>query len=103
MRDEPSLSLCPAMSKPVHPPGLTIPPGADALPSEDGVPLETNRHRLETNLLCDALDRHLASRRSDYFVGGSMFFYFSLLQTRKNDFRGPDVLQRSPELTRLCS
>jgi len=27
------------MSKPVHPPGLTIPPGADELPSEDGVPL----------------------------------------------------------------
>jgi len=43
------------------------------------------------NLLCDALDRHLAARRPDYFVGGNMFFYFSLLQTRKNDFRGPDV------------
>jgi len=79
------------MSKPVNPPGLTIPPGADELPSEDGVPLETNRHRLEMNLLCDALDRHLATRRPDYFVGGNMFFYFSLLQTRKNDFRGPDV------------
>jgi hypothetical protein len=51
------------MSKPVHPPGLTIPPGADELPSEDGVPWETNRHRLEMNLLCDALDRHLAARR----------------------------------------
>lgn len=79
------------MSKPVNPPGLTIPPGADELPSEDGVPLETNRHRLEMSLLCDALDRHLASRRPDYFVGGNMFFYFSLLQTRKNDFRDPDV------------
>jgi len=75
----------------VNPPGLTIPPGADELPSEDGVPWETNRHRIEMNLLCDTLDRHLASRRPDYFVGGNMFFYFSLLQTRKNDFRGPDV------------
>ena len=84
------------MSKSVHPPGLTIPPGADELPSDDGVPLETNRHRLEMNLLCDALERLLASRRPDYFVGGNMFVYYSIAQARdvaqgRRHFRGPDV------------
>ncbi|HEX9618965.1 MAG TPA: Uma2 family endonuclease, partial [Polyangiaceae bacterium] len=29
--------------------------------------------------------------RTDFYVGGNMFLYFSEIQSRKNDFRGPDV------------
>jgi len=29
--------------------------------------------------------------RDDFFVGGNMFVYYSEVQTKKNDFRGPDV------------
>jgi Uma2 family endonuclease len=29
--------------------------------------------------------------RDDFYVGGNMFVYFSELQAKKNDFRGPDV------------
>jgi len=29
--------------------------------------------------------------RSDFYVGGNMFLYFSEVQARNNDFRGPDV------------
>jgi len=60
------------------------------LPTEDGVPLETNWHRVQINLLIDSI--HSAWRgRSDYFAGGNMFIYFSLDQVRNRDYRGPDV------------
>ena len=29
--------------------------------------------------------------RDDFYVGGNMFLYFSEAQSRRNDFRGPDV------------
>ena len=32
----------------------------------------------------------LAWEGRDFFVGGNMFFYYSDLQSRENDFRGPD-------------
>lgn len=68
------------------------PPGAAELPYDDGVPLESNRHRLQMNLLIDSLDRLLLGRgQDDFFVGGNMFLYYSSLQVKKNDFRGPDV------------
>src|SRR5438552_237108 len=75
----------------LHAADYEIPPpprGAD-LPTEDGEPLETNIHRLLMNLLIEVLTRHWADRR-DYFVGGNMCFYYSALQAKKNDFRGPD-------------
>ncbi len=65
------------------------PPGADELPSEDGVPMETPKHRKQMNVLIDQIERAWADR-DDFFVGGNMFLYFSELQTKKNDFRGPD-------------
>lgn len=68
----------------------TAPPGQDQLPHTDGEPMETGRHREQMNLLIDSLRDHWAHRR-DVYVGGNMFVYFSELQTRKNDFRGPDV------------
>jgi Uma2 family endonuclease len=59
------------------------------LPTEDGVPLETNWHRIEINLLIDSL-HHLWRDRRDYFAGGNMFLYFSFEQVRNRLYRGPD-------------
>ncbi len=65
-------------------------PGQDELPSSDGVPMETARHRDQMNLLIDSLGAHWA-HRDDFFVGGNMFVYFSARQIKRNDFLGPDV------------
>lgn len=68
----------------------SLPPGELDLPSEDGVPMETVRHRQQMELLIGSLS--LAWKdRDDFFVGGNMFLYFSETQTVRNDFRGPDV------------
>jgi Uma2 family endonuclease len=66
------------------------PPGQDELPSCDGEPMETARHRDQSLLLTESLWAYWADRR-DVFVGGNMFVYFSELQTRGSHFRGPDV------------
>ena len=68
-------------------PEIELPP--TQLPTEDGVPLETNWHRMAMNLLIEALHFHWRDRR-DYFVGGNMFIYFSMEQVRNRDYRGPD-------------
>ena len=47
------------------------------LPYDDGEPLESNWHRLQINLLGDALHQHW-SERTDFFAGGNMFVYYSL-------------------------
>jgi Uma2 family endonuclease len=60
------------------------------LPAEDGIPLESNWHRVEMNLLIDAV-HYLWRDRNDYFAGGNMFIYFNLEQARRRDYRGPDV------------
>jgi len=65
-------------------------PGQDELPSSDGVPMETARHRDQMNLLIDSLADHWRAR-DDFFVGGNMFVYFSARQIKRNDFLGPDV------------
>jgi len=66
-----------------------VPPGEDELPCSDGVPMETETHRLQMNLLIESLS--LAWKdRNDFYVGGDMFLYFSEDQVRHNDFRGPD-------------
>lgn len=59
------------------------------LPDEDGEPLESHWHRLQINLLCDALDLHWQGR-TDFFAGGNMFVYYSLEQARNRDYKGPD-------------
>jgi Uma2 family endonuclease len=66
------------------------PPGADELPYDDGEPMESERHVRQMVLLMQSLEDAWRDRQ-DYYVGGNMFLYFSLLQTKKNDFRGPDV------------
>lgn len=56
---------------------------------DDGVPLESNRHRIAMNVLIYSLQQTW-SDRPDYFVGGNMFIYYSSEQLRNKDFRGPD-------------
>ena len=72
-----------------HEPKLRL-PGADELPSDDGEPMETARHRQQMTVLIESLE-HAWAERDDFYVGGNMFLYFSETQTKKNDFRGPDV------------
>lgn len=68
---------------------ISLPPTQANLPSEDDVPMETQRHKLQMELLIDAITVWLEGREDGY-VGGDMFVYFSLAQVRNQDFRGPD-------------
>jgi Uma2 family endonuclease len=67
---------------------VTLPPTQDELPSDDGIPMETQRHRLQMELLIDPLSRWLKDK--DAYVGGNMFVYYSLTQVKNQDFKGPD-------------
>jgi Uma2 family endonuclease len=75
----------------IDPGEVALPPTQDELPCDDGVPMETARHRLQMELLINSLDPWLAQRPDGGYVGGNMFLYFSLAQVRRQDFRGPDV------------
>jgi Uma2 family endonuclease len=63
-------------------------PTQDDLPSEDGVPMETERHKKQMDLLIYSLAPWLKERG---YVSGNMFVYFSANQLKNEDFRGPDV------------
>ncbi len=52
--------------------------------------METEKHRRQSVVLTESLELALADR-DDVYVGANMFVYFSELQIKKNDFRGPDV------------
>lgn len=69
--------------------GLTVLPNQDKLPCDDGEPMETQRHRLQMDLLIEGLDTWL-EQREDGYVGGNMFIYFSQAQLKNQDFKGPD-------------
>ena len=51
--------------------------------------METQRHKMQMDLLIDPLIPWLEPREDGY-VGGNMFLYFSLAQVRNQDFKGPD-------------
>lgn len=70
--------------------GVILPPTQDELPCDDGVPMETQRHKFQMDLLIDQLIPWL-EQREDGYVGGNMFVYFSLAQVKNQDFKGPDV------------
>lgn len=70
------------------PAGTPLPRGID-LPCDDGEPLESPWHRQSMNLLIDVVETARRDR-TDYYVGGNMFFYFSPDMVRNHDFRGPD-------------
>ncbi len=67
----------------------TLPPTQDELPYDDDISMETQRHKLQMDLLIEVLYPWLENREDGY-VGGNMFVYFSLQQVRDRDFRGPD-------------
>lgn len=69
--------------------GVEWPPTEDELPYDDGMPMESQRHALQLQLLIDPL-RLFWADREDVYVAGNMFVYFSLDQVRNRDFRGPD-------------
>lgn len=69
--------------------GVEWPPTEDELPCDDGMPMETQRHVMQLQLLMDPLRSYWADRQ-DVYVSGNMFVYFSLEQVRNQDFRGPD-------------
>lgn len=56
---------------------------------DDGVPLESNRHRIAMNVLIDSALTALHGQ-IDSFVGGNMFVYYSREQAMNRDFKGPD-------------
>jgi Uma2 family endonuclease len=65
------------------------PPPSSELIFDDGVPLESNRHRIAMNALIRSLPQAFPDR-TDFFAGGNMFVYFSLNQVMNQDYRGPD-------------
>jgi Uma2 family endonuclease len=66
------------------------PPSSDTLVCDDGEPMESARHRQQMTVLIESLE-YAWRERDDFYVGGNMFLYFSEVQARNNDFRGPDV------------
>lgn len=70
-------------------PYVTLPPTQAELPYDDGEPMESQRHKLQMDLLIDALTPWL-EQREDGYVGGNMFVYYSIAQVRNKDFKGPD-------------
>lgn len=62
------------------------------LPCNDGVPLETERHQQQMELLIDSLEPWLIQHPQGGYVGGNMFVYYSFKQIRQQDFKGTDVL-----------
>jgi Uma2 family endonuclease len=66
------------------------PPSSEFLAYSDGEPMESARHRQQMVVLLESLEDAWRDR-DDFYAGGDMFLYFSELQTRRNDFRGPDV------------
>ncbi|RKZ39475.1 MAG: Uma2 family endonuclease, partial [Candidatus Parabeggiatoa sp. nov. 3] len=54
-------------------------PTQNNLPDGDGVPMETERHKKQMDLLVDSLEPWLGERG---YVGGNMFVYFSLKQLK---------------------
>ena len=65
-----------------------MPTGMD-LPYDDGEPMESPWHRDAMMLLIDSIGWHWRDR-TDFFVGGNMFLYFSKDRVFNKDFRGPD-------------
>jgi len=78
------------MANAIDPHVPTPPPGEDELPYSFGEPMESDRHRKQMYLLIEALELAWCDR-DDVHIGGDMAIYFSETQTKKNDFRGPDV------------
>jgi Uma2 family endonuclease len=69
--------------------GVALPPTQLELPYDDNTTMETQRHKVQMELLIDTLFPWL-DQRPDGYIGGNMFVYYSLTQARNSDFKGPD-------------
>lgn len=64
---------------------------------EDGIPMDSHRQVIQMNLLWELIYQLMAERgRTDFFVGGDMFVYYSYEQAQdvakgRPYFRGPDL------------
>ncbi|HEY9702760.1 MAG TPA: Uma2 family endonuclease [Allocoleopsis sp.] len=74
---------------------LTITPTESGIKSQpkyliydDGVPMESNRHRIAINALIRSVNVALTER--EFFAGGNMFIYYSLEQIKNERFKGSD-------------
>ncbi|NJL00435.1 MAG: Uma2 family endonuclease [Spirulinaceae cyanobacterium SM2_1_0] len=56
----------------------------------DEPPLETDFHRNQIDLLIRLL-KYWWRDRSDFYISGNLTVYYSAEETKKRDFRGPDV------------
>jgi Uma2 family endonuclease len=70
------------------PPYLNLPP-LDDLACDDNIPMETEQHKLQMDLLIYSLKPWL-TQRPDGYVGGNRFVHF-IDQAGHREFRGPDV------------
>lgn len=100
--ESPSVDIAAIESTQIDPPEglLSLPPTQYDLPSCDDIPMETQRHKLQMDLLIETCQRWLWEHRPDSYVNGNMFVYFSLDQVKNRDYRGPDffvALDVSPE------
>ncbi|MFO0096990.1 MAG: Uma2 family endonuclease [Aphanizomenon sp.] len=68
---------------------VQLPPTQAELPCDDGIPMETQRHKFQMDILIDTIQPWL-EQRTDGYVGGNMFVYYSLAQLKNQDFRSPD-------------
>jgi Uma2 family endonuclease len=77
---------------PTHPeetwPDDTTPPPCNLYSDEP--PLETDLHRRQIDLLIRLLE-HWWQNRDNFYISGNLTVYYSAAQTKKKDFRGPDV------------
>ncbi|MBF2004749.1 Uma2 family endonuclease [Chlorogloeopsis fritschii PCC 9212] len=62
-------------------PYVPLPPTQTELPYDDGKQMESQRHRLQMDLLIDVLMPWL-EEREDGFVGGNMYVYYNMAQVR---------------------
>ncbi len=70
---------------------IVPPPTQDTLPYDDDEPMETQRHKMQMDLLVDSLYPWITQREGGGYVGGNMFVYFSPNQVLNQDYKGPDV------------
>ncbi len=73
----------------------------------DGMPMDSEWHRLCMELLLNVIHVHFRDRE-DYYAGGNMIVYYSEKQARNRDFCGPDFfyingVSRSPIRKYWCT
>ncbi len=73
----------------VNEPVVEYPPSD--LPETDGEPLESPWHFACIALLIELVHSWMAGR-TDYFVGGNLFLYYSWHKSKKQDYKGPDFM-----------